>query len=80
MCAMTGKAVPTGDVFKNNDPSSEYNPKRDQMYFVMKDQNHEFCLGLTDLLECLKFAEEQGEIPKLPGPWWIAVEDHYNIS
>lgn len=27
-------------------------------------------LGLGDLLECLKFAEEKGEVPALPCDWW----------
>jgi len=43
------------------------------IHFVMQDNYHKFSIGLKVILDCLKFAEEQGEIPKLPVEWWQRV-------
>lgn len=42
----------------------------DDVVFILKDQHHEFSISLATLLQCLKFAEEQGLVPKLPAQWW----------
>lgn len=41
----------------------------EQVVFMLKDKNHEFSMGLTTILECLKFAIENGDLPKLPLSW-----------
>ena len=62
----------TGDVFEIHDPE-----EKDSIYFLLKDKIHEFTIGLSDILECLKFAEEKGEVPELPEDWWSKVEYYY---
>lgn len=42
----------------------------DDVVFILKDQHHEFSLSLTTLLQCLRFAEQQGAVPALPAQWW----------
>jgi len=54
-------AVPTGDVVKDMDVNRE-----EYLFFLLKNKTNEFTIGLGDILECLKFAEEQGEVPELP--------------
>lgn len=76
---MINKAELTGDVYQDKNPEREFNPVEEQLYFVMRDQHHEFTVGLISLLECIKFAENQGELPKIPEEWWITVRDHYQI-
>ncbi|MGV6473618.1 hypothetical protein [Azotobacter vinelandii] len=34
----------------------------------------DFSLGIAIVLQCLRFAEEQGAIPELPDDWWSIVE------
>ena len=58
-------AVPTGDVVKDMDVDRE-----EYLFFLLKNETNEFTIGLGDILECLKFAEEQGEVPELPQEWW----------
>lgn len=62
---MAEVAVPTGDVYKNWDIR-----EGEKVYFLLRCKGSEFTIGLDVLLECLKFAEKKGEVPKLPGVWW----------
>ncbi len=71
-------AVPTGSVYKN-DTTEEYDIQRDQLYFEMKDNYHTFQIGLRDLLLCLKFAEDIGELPSHEA-WWLKIMDRYDID
>lgn len=71
-------AVPTGNVFKNN-TIEEYEVLRDQCYFEMKDKYHTFQIGLRDLLMCLKFAEDIGELPPHDA-WWLKIADRYDLD
>lgn len=45
----------------------------DLIVFIMKDKHHEFSLDLKTLLDCLRYAEEQGAVPELPDGWWLQV-------
>lgn len=45
--------------------------------FLLKDKYHEFSLDMKTLLTCLRFAEEQGAIPELPGEWWLSMNSRY---
>jgi hypothetical protein len=48
--------------------------------FELADKNNRhFSVGLITILQCLQFAEEHGELPKLPQKWWITVINRYNI-
>ncbi len=49
------------------------------LLFAMRDNHHEFTLGIKTILECLSLAEKEGEIPALPSDWWLAVINHYRI-
>lgn len=45
----------------------------EELFFEMKDSNHEFSLGLSIVLNCLSIAEEEGFVPALPKEWWIQI-------
>ncbi len=47
--------------------------------FHLKDNNHEFSMGLSTVIECLIFAVQCGELPKLPLSWLTDV-DRANYS
>lgn len=54
---------------------------QEQVVFSLKDkQNNSFSVGLTTILNCLSFAIEQGELPKLPRSWCSDVEHCLKIS
>ncbi len=42
--------------------------------FHLKDNTHEFTMNLTTVLECLAFAIQTGELPKLPFGWISEVD------
>lgn len=46
----------------------------EEFLFYLKDNVHEFSIGLIDILECLLFAEEQGAIPPISPEWWLQIE------
>ena len=51
---------------------------RDELLlFHLKAEEKEFVLGLSDVLECLKFAERKGIVPPIPGAWWLAMSEVY---
>ena len=64
------KATVTGDVFQDFDTEDE-----DYLYFLLKDETGEFAIGLSYIIQCLKFAGEQGEIPKFPDDWWCTIAE-----
>lgn len=43
---------------------------QEELLFAMRDQEHEFSLGLSVVLNCLSIAEEEGFVPQLPDDWW----------
>ena len=49
----------------------------DILWFSLKKGDMHFKIGLSDILMCLKFAEEQGEVPKLPLMWWTRISSMY---
>ena len=69
---MEKMAVPTGDVVKDMDVNRE-----EYLFFLLKNKTHESAIGLGDILECLKFAEEQGEVPELQQEWWWKMSEDY---
>ena len=52
----------------------------EQVVFSLKDNYHEFSIGITTVLECLAFAIYQGNLPKLPRSWCADVERALNIT
>jgi len=43
----------------------------DMLYFHLNTSTDQITIGLSSILECLKFAESEEYIPELPLPWWI---------
>lgn len=42
--------------------------------FALRDsQGNEFSLNLSTILECLKFAENEGVLPPINEGWWIEI-------
>ena len=69
---MTEQVKLTGDVF-----DTRYNFPDGDLYFLLENSSHQFTISLKDILECLKFAEEKNEIPKLPIEFWSAAYNKY---
>ena len=44
------------------------------LYFHLKDDVHDFKLGLNAVLECLAFAEQEHAIPPIDMEWWNHVK------
>ena len=61
-----------GDIIKDIDVTKE-----DFLFFLLKNGTNKFTIGLGNILECLKFAEEQGEVPELPQEWWWRISEVY---
>lgn len=55
----------TGEVSVDSNTENERNS-----FFLLSDSTHAFTIKVSDCLECLKFAEEKGQIPELPTEWW----------
>lgn len=47
------------------------------LVFGMKDNAHEFSIGLTKILECLVVAEHMGYVPPFPDDWWVSASRRY---
>lgn len=69
---MEEQAKLTGDVY-----DTSYSSPNGDLMFLLKDSTHEFTISLKEILECLKFAEEKEEIPKLPDELWISAYNRY---
>ena len=50
------------------------------LIFKMRDNYHDFGLGLTTVLQCLKVAENESYIPPLPYDWWRSVYYTHGIK
>ncbi len=49
----------------------------DTLVFGLQDRYHPFSIGLMTILECLRVAEAEGQVPKLPDAWWNSVRNRY---
>ncbi len=45
--------------------------------FLLKDNHHEFSMGLSTVLELVMFAIRQGDLPKLPDSWLDLIDSQY---
>lgn len=52
----------------------------EQAVFLLRDKDHEFTMGLSEILKCLRFAEKEGEVPTLPAQWWNDIECRFGIE
>ncbi|GHV48397.1 hypothetical protein FACS189499_07740 [Clostridia bacterium] len=51
----------------------------ENLVFALRDNYHDFGIGISTILECLKFAEEKKAIPPLPETWWRDVITRWNL-
>lgn len=47
----------------------------ESVIFHLCNNEHEFTMGLSTVLECLMFAIQQGDLPKLPLSWLGDADD-----
>ncbi|MBR5087932.1 MAG: hypothetical protein IK093_00740 [Ruminiclostridium sp.] len=52
----------------------------EKVIFHLRDKDHEFTMGLSTVIECLMFAVEQGDVPKLPLSWCSDVDYVYGTG
>jgi hypothetical protein len=52
----------------------------EEMIFALQDRHHQFSMGLSTVLQCLRMAEREGGVPDLPEDWWIQVKRRYTID
>ncbi len=52
----------------------------EQVVFLLRDNNHEFSMGLKSVLECVMFAIKNGHLPELPLSWLASVDDVYRTK
>ena len=69
---MEEKANLTGDVI-----DTRYSEEGGDVFFLLEDSKHRFTISLKDVLDCLRFAEEQNEIEPLPSSFWISAINRY---
>lgn len=60
-----------GDIIKDIDVTKE-----DFLFFLLKNGTNKFTIGLGNILECLKFAENRGD-SELPQEWWWKMSEVY---
>lgn len=70
---LENEAVLTDNTIREN---SCLNCNEDYL-FLMKDNYHEFSIGLRTILSALAFAEKEGAVPKLPEDWWSEIKTRY---
>jgi hypothetical protein len=47
------------------------------MVFALRDLHHDYSLGLTTVLHCLRRAEDNSAVPPLPVAWWFLLFRKY---
>ena len=57
----------------------EFECCEDEVLFAMRDKHHEFSIGLSTIIQCLKISEKEGYVPKLPYHWWLSLEGRYEV-
>lgn len=70
----------TGKAFYGNSTDLGYIPEELQQYFIMKNGNREFAIGLIELLKCMVLAEECGDLPSHSAEWWKIVRKRYELE
>lgn len=59
--------------------TQDFSVYEEEMVFALQDRHHKFSMGLSTILQCLRMAEREGGVPKLPSDWWIQVTRRYSI-
>ena len=73
---INNRAELTGESIDNTSNECCYN----HLLFALRDNYHEFTLGIETVLQCLYAAEKQGVVPPLSDKWWIEIMAMYNIK
>jgi hypothetical protein len=60
--------------------TQDFSVHEEEMVFALQDRHHKFSMGLSTILQCLRMAEREGGVPKLPSDWWIQVARRYSIN
>jgi len=50
------------------------------LLFAMRDNYHAFTLDLVTALECIRVAEQEGDVPELPAEWWQEIINRYKVE
>lgn len=56
---------------------SDWEERKEDRTFLMRQGRREFPLGLRTVLACLAFAEREGAVPELPADWWVRINRRY---
>jgi hypothetical protein len=51
----------------------------EELLFAMRDAHHEFSIGLRTILQCLRLAEQEGNVPPLPIQWWNLIASRHGM-
>lgn len=46
--------------------------------FILDNGKDQFAVNIEVILRCLKFAEEQGKVPLIPGDWWTKIGNNFD--
>ncbi|KJG23044.1 hypothetical protein UB37_07295 [Photobacterium iliopiscarium] len=49
-------------------------------HFVIDNGSTQTTLGLSVVLQCLRIAEMQGDVPQLPKEWWYPLITRHHIK
>ncbi len=49
-------------------------------HFVIENSHSQTTIGLNIILQCLRIAELQADIPPLPDEWWYPLIKRHNIK
>ena len=74
IAVLTGKAIQDNEAFQ---AEGGFEPERDQYYFQMQQDNHQFFVGFKDILTCLRILEKLEEIPEIGNKWWVQMANLY---
>ncbi len=71
----------TKEVYQNEFENSdvEYIPEKHQPYYEFEKNGEKFLIGLDQILECLKLAEQIEEIPELGISFWRNASERFGI-
>ncbi len=49
------------------------------LLFAMQDNHHAFTMDLVTILQCIRIAEREGDLPPLPEEWWREIINRYKM-
>lgn len=67
-------------IFDDSEVEADQEDYFEQTVFLLRDNDHEFSVGLITMLECVGIAIENGELPKFPKSWFDEIDGVYGTS